>query len=161
MQIYLLSAIGLLTFWLFCDKSRWRELYPSAMFMTYVRFVEQYILVEILHVWTYDNLTNPFSSYMNTPVIVDLFFYSSMGYLFVQKWPLRRPARLFYVVGWALLFTIDEYIAVLHGTIKFKAPWGVFESFMLFVTALVLLVIQYEFYSRKFKINRTTDPKTP
>lgn len=160
MQVWVLAGAGVLGFWLFCDKSRLRELYPSALFMCYIRFIEQYVLVEILHVWKYNHLPLPFSNLMNTPVVIDLLFYPVVGYLFMQKYPTGRPNRLFYLIFWALALTINEYIAVATGTIKYKAPWGLFESYILYAAALVLLIWQYKFYARKVKLVATDEPET-
>lgn len=149
MHIWLLVATGVLSFLLLADKSRFRELYPSLLYMVYFRFTGQYILVEILHVWTYKKLSTPFAQYMNIPVFVDLFFYPAMGYLYIQYYPKTRPARLLYAITWATAFTINEQIAVRGGIIEQQAGWHPFFSFLFFMLMLILLIVQHRFYSRR------------
>lgn len=149
MHIWLLVATGVLSFLLLADKSRFRELYPSLLYMVYFRFTGQYIFVEILHVWTYKKLSTPFAQYMNIPVFVDLFFYPAMGYLYIQYYPKTRPARLLYAITWATAFTINEQIAVRGGIIEQQAGWHPFFSFLFFMMMLILLIVQHRFYSRR------------
>lgn len=154
MHIWLLVAAGVLSFWFLADKSRFREMYPSLLFMIYFRFTGQYILVDILHLWTYKKLPTAFSQLMNIPVFVDLFFYPAMGYLYVQYYPKTRPARLMYAIAWASAFTINEQIAVRGGTIEQQASWHPFLSFLFFMLMLVLLILQHKFYTLRFQAER-------
>ena len=154
MHIWLLAAVGVLSFLLLADKSRMRDLFPSLLFMVYFRFTEQYLLVDILHVWDYESLSTPLANIMNIPVLVDVFFYPPMGYLYVQYYPKTRPARLLYAIAWATAFMINEQIAVRGGHIEQEASWHPFLSFLLFLVMMLLLILQHKLYSLRRQTER-------
>ena len=154
MHVWLLAIIGVLSFLLLADKSRWKEMLPSMLFMIYFRFTSQYILVDICEIWTYDNLGTPFTKVMNIPVLVDLFFYPAMGYLYLQWYPSTRSARLIYAAAWAAVLTANEQLAVWSGTIVMRKDWHPFLSYLYFLVLLTLLLAQYRLYNMRRQTER-------
>jgi hypothetical protein len=155
---YVLAAIGIASFLVFADKRRFRELFPAILWTMYFRFVEQYILVDIVHLWSYDKVATPLGKIMNMPVIVDVFFYPFLGYLYVQYYPSKRITRLLYALIWAGAFTINEQIAAWVGIVKQHDGWSWFHSYVLHLATVVTLILQQKFFCRSLPGRQDDNP---
>ncbi|ARU61335.1 hypothetical protein CBW65_10240 [Tumebacillus avium] len=148
MFIYVTVALSLLAFWLFGDKSRFRELFPSMLAGSLLRLKEQYVFTHLTKVWEYEQLV-PLFQVVDLPVLLDLTFFPIVSYLYLQHLPQQRLGKFFYTLFAAALLLLYEYLMISFGHLRHHHQWNLLLSYLLLLLTLALVALQYNFYRRK------------
>jgi hypothetical protein len=125
---------------IFADKSRWRELFIVGIFASFLDgfadiFAYQYPL------WKYHGMGNS--------VIPDLFdnlgLYIVVAYLFIQRLPKHRTIvrLLAYWLFWSFIAIIIEWIHVYTGHMTYGILWNMAYSYLL---DWIIFSILYQFH---------------
>jgi hypothetical protein len=113
---------------------RWREFYPSILYMVVANLTYAFVFYEY-RLWI-------FSSFMGdtiTCLVIKDLAYPSAVILFLTHYPEGAIKQLLYILGWAVVNTGLEYVALILGGIYYEHGWTLLWSFVLIVIAFALV----------------------
>jgi hypothetical protein len=123
MAVFLFDLIAILLFWKLADKSRMRELLPLMMASMFVRFLDHFIVIDWMHIWT---VFGPPSFKFWIPVTANLTVWPIALYLFIQYLPNKR--RWLYGAVWvAVMLMYLQTLKWLH-VFTMGEKWNMFYS---------------------------------
>ncbi|MDP4090545.1 MAG: CBO0543 family protein [Bacillota bacterium] len=121
------------------DLKNWRVYYPTILFYIVVDFSNVLLtsnkdLWEINGFWN-DTLADMFISFAIAPFVV---------ILFLSNYPKKVTKQIGYILLYAAVFSIIEYIAgVLKGIVYYNG-WNYGWSIMLYITAFILFGLHHK-----------------
>jgi|GEM_PF-2679251 hypothetical protein len=115
MLVLVFSFLAILIFALLADRKRAREFFPVIITGIIIRFLEHYIMVDWLGLWTFRD------SHLILPVTADLTLWPVAYYLFLQYMPCK--SILSYITTWVVIML--TYLGSLKalGVISFQDIW--------------------------------------
>lgn len=131
-------------FLLFGNKKRIPELFPSALFSSYLALFTD-ILMEKYELWSY---TDPPLSPQGIKLLLGFGIYFIVAYLFMQFLPVSWWKKLIYTFFWTLFAIIFEYFYLKNGLIKHHMWWTLWMSYLADWIIFGLIYLQYCFYAR-------------
>lgn len=125
MAVFLYEIIAILIFWRFADRSRLRELLPVVLTGSFLRYLEHYVLIDWLQIWT---LPGPPWKELWLPITADLTIWPVSVYLFVQYLPSRK--RWLYIAFWSLMMTLYLKSLKLLGVLSKGEHWTIYHTYL-------------------------------
>lgn len=155
MIIIIYSVIALLFFLIRRGHIDFRQYYSTLLMMSYLRFLEQYILVHILQVWEYQNLPLPLAQVISVPITLDITIYPLLAYFFIKFVPEKPINTLIYYLVFPFTLLGIETSLVWGGFIEHHKEWNfLFSYYLAFCTFLIVhwqyrLFLKTGWYPRK------------
>lgn len=116
--------------------------------ISYLRFLEQYILIYVLKVWKYKQLPSPLAKVIDVPILLDVTFYPMVGYLFIHYLHSKSVHLMTYYLLWSLTVWGVEYTIVLSGMLEHVKYWNLIFSYFLVLATLIMVHLQYKLFLR-------------
>lgn len=125
-----LFIISWISFFIFADKSRFHQFYPTCLFAAYLSCAVDFLATEHYVLWDYPKGTRT-QTYLYH-VLQQWGVYFVVVYLFLQKLPKKQKLLTFipYVFYWTLIALMIEWIAVKTGFMKHEKWWGLQWSYV-------------------------------
>ncbi|MTI86063.1 MAG: hypothetical protein FH756_19740 [Firmicutes bacterium] len=119
MVILAFSSLAILSFALFANTKRVKEFLPVIMTGVFLRFLEHYIVVDWLRLWT---VKGSHLMHLWLPIITDLTVWPVACYFYLQYLPRKRI--LLYGAIWAGIML--TYLICIHllGVFGFRDNWN-------------------------------------
>lgn len=137
--ITLYTVFALLFFLVWRKRIDFRQYYSTLLMMSYLRFLEQYIIIYMLKVWEYKHLPLPFSKVVGVPMTLDLTIYPLLAYLFILFVPDKPIMTLIYYFIYPFTLLIIEVSLVWQGFLEHQNGWNfIFSYYVAFCTFLVV-----------------------
>ncbi|MEW9672473.1 CBO0543 family protein [Ammoniphilus sp. 3BR4] len=149
MLIIFYAAISVCFFLFRVERSKWREYYSTLLSASYLRFLEQYVLVYILKVWEYENLPTPLAKIIGVPILLDVTLFPVLGYLIVHYMKEKRAAKKYFLP--AAILTIVEGTMVWSGMLEHHRYWNFVYSYFLALATVIFLHYQYKLFMLRRK----------
>jgi len=146
MLIIFYTIISVCFFLFVADRSKFREYYSSLLCITYLRFLEQYLLVYILKVWEYDHLPTPFAKIIGVPFLLDVTLFPMLGYLIIHYSNRSANKRMLYYLIWGVVLTFVESTMVWTGLLEHQKSWNFTATFLLAMATVVIIHGQYRLF---------------
>jgi hypothetical protein len=123
MAVFLFDFIAILLFWKLADRSQLRTLFPLMMMSLFIRFLDHFILIDWLKIWT---IFGPPMMQFWIPVSANLTVWPVALFLFFQYLPQKR--RLLYSALWvAIMLMYLQLLLWLH-VFTMGEKWTMFHS---------------------------------
>lgn len=90
MAVFLFEFLAILAFWRFADKHRMREFLPVILVGVFLRFMDQFIIIDWLTLW---KVNGPSSFRFWSPITADVTIWPIASYLFLQTVPTYQGFR--------------------------------------------------------------------
>lgn len=123
MAVFLFDSIAILLFWKLADKSLVRELFPMMMMSLFVRFLDHFILIDWLKIWT---IFGPPMMQFWIPVSANLTVWPVALYFFFQYLPQKR--RLLYGALWVAIMLMYLQMLKWFHVFTMGEKWNMFYS---------------------------------
>ncbi len=137
-----------ITFTLYGNFKRLPELFPSALFASYLALFTD-ILMEKYELWSY--IDAPLSG-QAIKLLLGFGLYPIVGYLFMQFLPESLWKKLIYTFFWTLFAITFEFVYLSLGIIEHHMWWTLWMSYISDWIIFFLIYLQYCFYARpKFR----------
>ncbi|MBP1935074.1 CBO0543 family protein [Ammoniphilus resinae] len=146
MLILFYSIISVYFFLFLADRSKFREYYSSLLCISYLRFLEQYLLVYVLKVWEYHHLPLPLAKVSGVPILLDVTFYPMVGYLMIHYSNRLLNKRMIHYLIWGAILTFVEFTMVWTGMLEHQKYWNFAASFLLAIATVVIIHGQYRLF---------------
>lgn len=117
---------------------RWREYYPTILYAIIGDFAYNFVFHDHT-LWLYDGIF----SHTTADVIAAFLLFPSIIILFLTHWPKGWVRQGLYVLAWAAVNALFEYISVVLGLFSYDHGWGVLWSFGLLVGAFIMARVHY------------------
>lgn len=142
-------SIGVLLFsWtvflLYGDKKRFPELFPSAIFSSFLAIFTDILMVKY-ELWSY---TDPPLNSQSIKLSLGFGMYLIVAYLFLQYIPDSFREKIVYTFYWTLFAIVFEFFYLKYGLIKHHMWWTLWMSYLADWIIFVLIYLQYCFYAR-------------
>jgi hypothetical protein len=124
--------------WKWGDWKRWREFYPTILYMVIANLTCAYVFYEY-RLWI-------FKSFMGdsvTCLVIKDFISPSAIILFLTHYPKGAFKQTIYILAWAAVNTVLESVAYLLNGITYDHGWSLLCSFLLLVIAFALARLHY------------------
>lgn len=131
-------------FLLYGDKKRIPELFPSAMFSSFLAIFTD-ILMAKYELWSY--LDAPLSG-EGIKLFLGFGIYVIVAYLFIQFIPASLSSKILYTFFWTIFAVIFEYFYLKNGLIKHHMWWTLWMSYLSDWIIFGLIYLQYRFYAK-------------
>lgn len=142
-----LALFSIVVFHIWADRTRFRELYSSALAGSYVRLLMQYVGGEKFEFWKYKNLPFPIAQNAQIPFLLDFTIYPIAAFLFIQWMPQTMQKKIPYYLLWVLGAVGVEVLLELSGYIELK-KWNYGFSFIFFLVWALFVEWQYRMFKR-------------
>ncbi|MGO4890369.1 CBO0543 family protein [Anaerobacillus sp. MEB173] len=146
MLILIYSTIAILFFLMWRKRIDFRHYYSTLLTISYLRFLEQFILVHILEVWEYDNLPLPVASTIGAPILLNITFFPLLAYFFIKYIPKSRLKILVYYFLWAFILLGVETSLIWTNYLEHKKEWNYLFSYYLAFSTFVVVHWQYKLF---------------
>lgn len=125
--------------WKWGDLKRWREFYPSILYMIVANLTYAYVFSEY-RLWIF----NGFMGDTVTSLFIKDLIYPPAVILFLSNYPEGAVKQGLYILVWAAVNTLFEYIAFVFGGIYYEHGWSLLYSFILLAIAFALVRLHYK-----------------
>lgn len=139
MYVFILVAAYASACWKWGDWKRWKEFYPTILYMIISNLTCAYVFYEY-RLWIFES----FMGDSVTCLVIKDFIYPPAVILFLTHYPKGVFKQALYILIWALVNTVLEYIACLLGGIHYDHGWNLLWSFILLVIAFALVRLHYK-----------------
>lgn len=146
MLIIIYSVIALLFFLIGIKHINFRRYYSTLLMMSYLRFLEQYIIVHVIEMWEYKNLPLPMSQVISVPMTLDLSIYPLLAYLFIKFVPGRRIYTFIYYLLFPLTMVGVESSLIWGGYLEHQYEWNFLLSYYLAFATFLVIHWQYKLF---------------
>lgn len=135
-------------FFLFADKRRWREFYPSVALAMIMSLASDSLVTQI-PLWTYHDHQNWLSP-LWVSLLDDFGIYPVVTYLFLQYYPKHRPIsrQLLYFTVWTTGVILIEFLYLTQGWMVHRYFWSLPMSYFADWTIFFLLLRLHLRYHR-------------
>lgn len=142
--IIIYAVISVVFFIFRAERSKLREYYSTLLCISYLRFLEQYILIYIYEVWEYEHLPTPLANIIGVPILLDITLFPMLGYLFIQY----KTKKWSYNFIWAIILTGIEATMVWSGMLEHHKYWNFVWSYLLALATVFITHFQYQLFLR-------------
>lgn len=125
------------------DLKNWKKYYPTILFFAIWDLVYLYLLSDYYPMWKYspqgvDANVGLTSAHISISIIV--IKYPATAIIYLYKFPnKKRLVQLLYIIGWVLIYTLNEFIDFKLNLIKYFNGWNLYWSILFnFVMFLIL-----------------------
>jgi hypothetical protein len=118
---------------------QWREFYPTILYVIIGDMAYNFVFHDY-SLWIYDGIF----SHTTSDVLAAFALFPSIVILFLTHWPKKRLWQVLYVLVWAGVNTILEYISVAFGVFRYEHGWGCWWSLGLLVIAFIMMRLHYK-----------------
>jgi len=118
MEVFLYAGLAILLFLFLGDKRQLRHQLPIVITATFVRFLEQFFVIDLLKLW---EINGPHWMQLWLPIIADVTIWPIAAYFYVQYLP--NSKRFWYTLGWAVALSLYVYSLNLFGVIRYREDW--------------------------------------
>lgn len=144
----LYAFLWIFALWKWGDWRNWKMYYPTILFYILGDFLYLYLLSDFYPMWTYDpqgvdekvNLTNTHVSFsimaVKYPVTILIFLYRFPGGKLIKK--------LLYILGWVLLYTVNEVVDIKLNLIKYDNGWSLKWSILFNAVMFTILWVHHK-----------------
>lgn len=139
MLIVVLSVLSLTTCYKWGAWKRWREFYPTILYVIIGDLTYNYVFHDY-PLWAYDTILGGVLSCL----IIYFIIYPPVTILFLTHYPLSRKKQALYILAWAAGGTLIETGALLADGINYYRGWNLFWSFTLFVGLFSFARLHYK-----------------
>ncbi len=146
MLLITFSVIALLIFLILKKQMDFRLYYSTMLMISYLRFLEQYILVYMVEVWKYEHLPLPLSTVIGVPVTLDITIYPLLGYLFIKFLPINKISIILYISIFSVALLGIEASLVFWGNLEHLKNWNFLLSYYLAIGTLLVVYWQYKLF---------------
>lgn len=129
-------------FHIWSDRSRYRELYSSALTGCYLRLVYHYIGADSYKLWEYHNMPLPIIKKAQIPFVYDFTFVPIASFFFMQYMPKSKKWMVPYYLLWASVNLFFEWLLRITGHLHF-IRWNHAMSFIFLLIMGALIHWQY------------------
>ncbi|WP_391563867.1 CBO0543 family protein [Paenibacillus cremeus] len=137
-----LSLAGILLFLAlrYAKWSKWREFYPTILYMVMLNLLYSYI-VKTTPLWLYKSSLVPQGL---LDIIVIYIVEPSMTILFLSYHPLRWRHISLYWAAWIIVFSAIEYIFFLTDRMDYFNGWNMYWSVIFYIIMFPMLFLHYK-----------------
>lgn len=146
-MITIIAILSFVAFHIWADRSRLRELWPSAVTSSYYRLMMQYIFGESLKLWEYKNMPLPINENSHIPFVLDLSFYPIAGLFFIQYMPSNPKKRWLYFLAWMLGMLAFQMLLVGTHHLVLKR-WNLVYSILNYSGWVLVLYWQHKLFRK-------------
>lgn len=139
MYVFALVILYAAACWKWGAWRRWREFYPTILYMLIGNLTCSYVFYEY-RLWIFDSFAGDTIMCL---AIKDL-IYPSAVILFLTHYPECFWKQFCYITVWAAVNTFLEFIAFKIGGIHYDHGWNLFWSFILLEIAFALVRLHYK-----------------
>ncbi len=118
---------------------RWREYYPTILYAIIGDLAYNFVFHDHT-LWLYDSFFN----HTTMDMIAAFFLFPTIVILYLTYWPSTPVKKVLYVLAWAAVNTLCEYVSVQLDMFKYDHGWSVLWSFVLLVGAFVMMRVHYK-----------------
>lgn len=150
MPFLIISFISIALLFFLVDRSRLREFYPTYLYVAVTSLI--FNIVGTYYFWEFRGIPFP---HLKVDLLDDLITYPVLAVLFVQYYDSIRSwyTKLMYFLLFAGIVTVGEIVVVNRGYIIHKGGWNILCSALLNITGLILIRLQYLWYSKAIAKN--------
>lgn len=143
---YAVISVCFFLFW--ADRSKFPRYYSSLLSISYLRFLEQYILVYVFKLWEYEHLPTPLAKIIGVPILLDVTLFPMLGYLFIHCTSKKGENTIIYQLVWAMVLTGVEATMVGSGMLRHLQYWNFGCSYVLALATIIIIHLQYQLFLR-------------
>ncbi|WP_134704891.1 CBO0543 family protein [Ammoniphilus sp. YIM 78166] len=144
--LYAIISVCFFLFW--AKRSKLREYYSSLLCISYLRFLEQYILVYILKVWEYKDLPTPLAQIIGVPILLDVTLFPMLGYLMIHYSYRKFSNTVKSHLIWATAILFVECTMLGAGHLEHHRYWNFMLSYLLALATVIIIYLQYKLFLR-------------
>lgn len=144
--VYAVISVCFFLFW--AEQSKFREYYSSLLCISYLRFLEQYILVYIFEVWEYKNLPTPLAQIIGVPILLDVTLFPLLGYLMIHFSYRKVSHTVKSHFLWAAAILLVECTMLGAGHLEHQRYWNFILSYLLALATVIIIHLQYKLFLR-------------
>ncbi len=134
-----LSVLSLAACYKWGAWRRWREFYPSILYLISGNLAYNYVFHEFL-LWEYKS----FFGHTFTGLIINFIIYPPVVILYLANYPQTRVKQALYILAFSAAGTLIEAAALITGGIYYENGWTIIWSFVLFIGLFALVRLHYK-----------------
>ncbi len=127
------------------DWKNWKQYYPTILFFMVGDLLYQFLFFRY-SMWEYKPIGSDASWAKHTHLSLLVMFikYPLTMLIFLGHLPEIRGKRFFYILGWTLLYLVNELIDLMTGGIVHKHGWNIAWSALFTFVMFSILSIHYK-----------------
>lgn len=118
---------------------RWQEFYPTILYAIIGDLAYNFVFHDHT-LWLYNSLFN----HTTMDIVAAVLLFPSVVILFLTHWPSTFGRQALYILAWAAVNTLFEYLSVLLNTFQYDHGWSILCSFGLLVGTFIMLRVHYK-----------------
>jgi hypothetical protein len=134
-----IAAILLLIAILFSKWSRWKEYYPTLLFIAVCNLLYNYLVMGN-HLWKFKSAIVPHEV---MDIVYTFIINPSMTIVFLSHHPAKWWRNILYWTAWTIVFTGIEYIQFVTDCINYFNGWTIWWTIVFYVTMYPMLYLHY------------------
>ena len=124
------------------DWKNWKAYYPTILFLMVGDLVYQFLLFNH-SMWEYVPVGSDeaWAKHTHIAILIMLIKYPCTLLVFLGNLPSTYGRKLLYIIGWTILYTINEFLDLKMGALVHKNGWNLcWSAFFSFVMFFVLYI---------------------
>ncbi|XJZ28824.1 CBO0543 family protein [Bacillota bacterium Lsc_1132] len=141
--LYGLFYIGIALKW--ADWKNWKQYYPTILFFMVGDLLYQFLFFRY-SMWEYVpiGIDANWAKHTHISLLIMFIKYPLTVLIFLGHLPGEKRNRFLYILGWTLLYMVDEAIDLMTGGIVHRHGWNIWWSSLFTFIMFTFLAIHYK-----------------